>query len=208
MAPRSTKRAAVDRTPVGPVVPPGPSVSPPVTDGSGTPSSPQPSRERAAAGQLSPDTGAVLTGHEAAPVRGRQESRPGGVPSSAGGASSGRPRITAGVSLADLQAAAMSEDELEEQIRDACKKLGVIRFHVRVSKGTTAGLPDDILIGPRGILWRECKTQKGRLTPAQQSIGEALRAAGHDWGTWRPEDWLSGRIRLELMAVAGLRGAA
>ena len=44
-----------------------------------------------------------------------------------------------GVSLADLHAAAMSEDELEEQIRDACTKLGILRFHVRISKGTTAG---------------------------------------------------------------------
>jgi hypothetical protein len=105
-------------------------------------------------------------------------------------------------------AAKMSEAELEEQIRDACKKLGIIRFHVRVSIGTTPGLPDDILIGSRGILWRECKTQKGKPTPAQVKTGEALRAAGQDWDIWRPADWYSGRIRLELMAIAGLGVAA
>ena len=127
----------------------------------------------------------------------------------ADGASPGRSRITAGASLADLRAAAMSEDELEEQIRDACKKLGIIRFHVRVSKGTTAGLPDDILIGPRGILWRELKTMRGKVTAAQQAMGEALLAAGQDFAIWRPVDWFSGRIRLELMAISGLKvGAA
>ena len=112
-------------------------------------------------------------------------------------------------SLAGLQAAAMSEDELEENIRDACKKLGILRFHVRYSKGTTAGLPDDILIGPRGILWRECKNQVNSLTPAQVKTGEALMVIGQDWATWRPGDWFSGRIRRELAAISGLKvGAA
>jgi hypothetical protein len=100
----------------------------------------------------------------------------------------------------------MSEAELEENIRDACTKLGILRFHVRVSKGTTAGLPDDILIGPRGILWRECKTQKGRLTAAQLATGKALTAIGQDWDTWRPSDWLSGRVLRELQAIAHAPG--
>jgi len=102
-------------------------------------------------------------------------------------------------------AAAMSETELEENIRDACKMLGILRFHVRNSTGTAAGLPDDILIGPGGILWRECKRQAGRATPAQTATGEALRAAGQDWDIWKPSDWLSGRIARELGALAGCR---
>jgi hypothetical protein len=102
----------------------------------------------------------------------------------------------------------MSEDELEEQIRDACTKLGILRFHVRISRGTTAGLPDDILIGPRGILWRECKNQTRKPTPAQVKTGKALTAIGQDFALWRPSDWLSGRIQAELAAIAGLRGAA
>lgn len=101
-------------------------------------------------------------------------------------------------------AAAMSEAQLEEQVRDACKKLGILRFHVRVSLGTTAGLPDDILIGPGGILWRELKREKGKPTPAQVKTGEALTAAGQDWALWRPSDLLSGRIALELAGIAGV----
>lgn len=98
-------------------------------------------------------------------------------------------------------AAKMTEAELEENIRDACKKLGILRFHVRISIGTTPGLPDDILIGPRGTLWRECKTAKGKVTAAQQEAGAALTAAGQDWAVWRPADWFSGRIQRELMSV-------
>ncbi len=102
----------------------------------------------------------------------------------------------------------MTEDELEEQIRDACKKLGIIRIHIFNSRGTTSGVPDDILVGPHGILWRELKTAKGKLTPAQLAMGKALQAAGQDWAIWRPADWLGGRIASELAALAGLRGAA
>ena len=116
-------------------------------------------------------------------------------------------RRAAGASLADLHAAAMTEAELEEQVRDACKKLGVIRIHIYHARGTTPGVPDDVLIGPRGVLWRELKTMTGKVSPTQRAMGEALLAAGQDFATWRPDDWFSGRIRLELMAIAGLRVA-
>lgn len=105
-------------------------------------------------------------------------------------------------------AAAMSEAELEENIRDTCKKLGILRFHVRISKGTTAGLPDDILIGPRGILWRECKNATYKPTPAQVKTGEALTAVGQDFAIWRPADWYSGRIVRELRGISRMTARA
>ena len=111
------------------------------------------------------------------------------------------------VSLSGLHAAAMTEVELEEQVRDACKKLGVLRIHIYHARGTTPGVPDDILIGPRGVLWRELKTMTGHVSPAQRAMGEALLAAGQDWALWRPVDWFSGRIKSELTAISGLRVA-
>ena len=111
------------------------------------------------------------------------------------------------VSLSGLHAAAMTEAELEEQVRDACRKLGVIRIHIYHARGTTPGVPDDILIGPRGVLWRELKTMTGKVSPAQRAMGEALLAAGQDFDTWRPVDWFSGRIKSELTAISGLRVA-
>jgi hypothetical protein len=161
------------------------------------------SRERAVVRMPSPETGAVRDGHGAAPGRGRLLQAPAGdAPASpvreADSVPPDRSRL----------AAAMSEAELEEGIRALCTDLGILRFHVRDSRGMNRGLPDDILIGRRGILWRECKTAKGKLTPEQRACGIALRAAGQDWGTWKPADWFSGRIMRELAALAGLRGAA
>jgi hypothetical protein len=100
-------------------------------------------------------------------------------------------------------AAAMAEAKLEEHVRELCKGLGIIRVHVYNSRGTTPGVPDDILVGPRGILWRECKTMRGKVTPAQQAMGEALLKAGQDWAVWRPDRLLSGEIARELAALAG-----
>jgi hypothetical protein len=101
----------------------------------------------------------------------------------------------------------MSEAELEEHVRAGCKDLSILRFHVRDSRGMNRGLPDDILVGRRGVLWRECKTQKGRLTPEQRAVGEALTVLGQDYAVWRPADWLSGKIARELAALAGLTAA-
>ena len=196
MTPRPAKRAAVDRAP-DPARESCPPAPPPVAGGQDTPSSPQPS-ERQAAGSLNPATGADGL-PSSAPGRERAPRTPAGEGRSrAAGASPAGSQAY----LAAFQASRMSEAELEEQIRDACKKFGIIRFHVRFSIGTTPGLPDDILIGPSGILWRECKNQKNKPTPEQVKTGEALTALGQDFAIWRPEDWFSGRIQAELLAIS------
>jgi hypothetical protein len=100
----------------------------------------------------------------------------------------------------------MSEAELEEHIRKLCTDLGTVRFHVRDSRGMTPGFPDDLLVGSRGLLWRECKTQKGKLTAAQAEVGQALTGLGYDWAVWRPSDLLSGQVARELTAISGWTG--
>jgi hypothetical protein len=100
-------------------------------------------------------------------------------------------------------AAAMSEAQLEEHVRALCKDLGILRFHVKDSRGMNRGLPDDILIGAAGVLWRELKTERGRLTLEQRTVGDALRALGQDYAIWRPSGLISGRIARELAALAG-----
>lgn len=98
-------------------------------------------------------------------------------------------------------AARMSEAELEEHVRQYCRDLGVIRFHVHDSRGMTPGFPDDVLIGRRGLLWRELKSQGGQLSPEQHNVRQALKSAGQDWALWRPADLVSGEILRQLMAI-------
>ena len=94
----------------------------------------------------------------------------------------------------------MTEADLEENVRQLCATLGVLRFHVRDSRGMSKGFPDDVIIGRRGVLWRELKSAGGRLTSEQRQVGYALCALGADWGVWRPRDWPA-RIRYEIDGI-------
>jgi hypothetical protein len=100
----------------------------------------------------------------------------------------------------------MSEAELEEQIRAYCEDLGILRFHVRDSRGMARGFPDDILIGRHRLLWRECKSETGSLSPAQRDVGERLRRAGQSFAVWRPRDLASGAILRELREISAAQG--
>lgn len=50
------------------------------------------------------------------------------------------------------------------------------------------GFPDLVLVRGSETLFRELKTDKGRLGPGQQDWLDVLAAAGHDAAVWRPRD--------------------
>jgi hypothetical protein len=82
------------------------------------------------------------------------------------------------------------------------------RFRVQVMRipdsrlVTLPGWPDDIIIGPRGILCRELKATYGVVSKDQDAIGLACIYAGWDWAVWRPRDLATGRIWRELGKIA------
>lgn len=95
----------------------------------------------------------------------------------------------------------MTEAELERAVRDLLKVYRLYGYHARDSRRDARGLPDWIILGRRA-LWRELKTQSGRLEPDQLRVRNLLLAAGQDWAVWRPSDLRSGRIERELAALA------
>lgn len=105
----------------------------------------------------------------------------------------------------------MSEDKgpdsLDAHVRRLMRDLGLHGFHAHNAQRSAKGYPDWTIAGPGGQLWRELKTQRGRLTREQQEWLDVLAAGGGNAGVWRPEHLLSGVIASELMALAGLRGA-
>lgn len=80
-----------------------------------------------------------------------------------------------------------------------------VRYHTKDSRGSQAGFPDLVLASSkRGrLLFRELKTDSGRMRPEQRVVLEVLGACGQDVGVWRPADLLSGRIVAELRAASG-----
>lgn len=77
----------------------------------------------------------------------------------------------------------------------AARYLGWRVYHTYDSRRSSSGFPDLVLVKDR-VLYREVKTDRGKVTPEQTAWIEALRVAGVDAGVWRPADW--DRIEEEL----------
>jgi hypothetical protein len=93
----------------------------------------------------------------------------------------------------------MNEKQLQSQVTQLAKLYGWRLYHPAVSQFSEPGFPDCVLVRER-VLWRELKTDKGRLTVAQSDWLTALRHAGQDAAVWREEDLRNGVITQELSA--------
>lgn len=100
----------------------------------------------------------------------------------------------------------MSEAQLQDAVIELCRRLSVLVCHFRPARTASSwrtalsgdkGFPDVVCAGERGTIFRELKSESGRLT-AEQS--EWLARLGGD--VWRPSDWTSGRIEHELRHIA------
>jgi hypothetical protein len=96
----------------------------------------------------------------------------------------------------------VTEAELDVRIRGRVEQMNLIGFSSPDSRRTQRGWPDWAIMGPRGVLFRELKTEPGTLTYEQSIVGGMLQKAGASWGIWRPSDWLDGIIMKELEAIA------
>jgi hypothetical protein len=97
-------------------------------------------------------------------------------------------------------AAAMAEARLLAEVERHCRELGLDWYHTWRSDRSNAGYPDLHVVGTAS-LFRELKTETGRVTDPQQHWLARLAAAGHDVGVWRPSDLLGGRVAAELAAI-------
>ena len=79
------------------------------------------------------------------------------------------------------------EKEFQAKVISLAKQLGWLYYHTHDSRRSEPGFPDLILVRER-VLYRELKTEKGRLTKAQKAWGDKLTAAGADSAVWRPSD--------------------
>ena len=146
--------------------------------------------------------------------------RPGGAPVSLGNAPSppvahlpGGEGVQISPGLMKI-ALAMSEEQLLSKVTlgtrrepGMCKQLGLGWIHHRRSEMTNPGWPDLVIKAPagrRGVMFRELKKQRGKVTPEQREWLDALTASGDDADVWRPSDLLSGRVARELAALAGI----
>ena len=94
---------------------------------------------------------------------------------------------------AAMQAKSMREDALQALVTAAANHHGWRSYHTHDSRRSQPGFPDLLLIHPTRqlILYRELKTQTGRVRPEQTAFLADLTAAGADVAIWRPLDWFN-----------------
>lgn len=102
---------------------------------------------------------------------------------------------------------ALSESAFQQQVVELLGMLGYSHNHVRRSIGrgtkwTTAtscvGYPDLHIWGRGRSMFRELKSDTGKLTTEQEMVLASMREAGIDADVWRPADLDNGRIQREL----------
>ena len=74
------------------------------------------------------------------------------------------------------------EAELHEQIFDECRSRGWIALHGSMAERTcrTLGEPDFVVLAGGGrVLFVECKTRTGKLSPAQAALKYHAEKLGH-----------------------------
>ena len=99
----------------------------------------------------------------------------------------------------------MTEDRLLEVVRRLCHRHDVWWYHPAPTAVASRfrAFPTLVVVGPEGGVFRELKSDTGRVTVEQWSVGALMRGAGWDWGIWRPADLASGRVETEIAAIAG-----
>ena len=98
----------------------------------------------------------------------------------------------------------MTESELQGCILQLADLLAYRTYHVtnvhrRLRSHSSVGFPDLVIANPRHLLVRELKSERGRLTDAQNEWLAVLAASGVDAGVWRPRDWHDGTIERTLL---------
>ena len=79
----------------------------------------------------------------------------------------------------------MKEKVFQQHILRYARNKGWLCYHPYDSRRSVPGYPDLVLVRDR-VLFREVKTDKGRLTEHQEAWGNALIEAGADYDVWRP----------------------
>ena len=95
----------------------------------------------------------------------------------------------------------VTERELLDAVRDACRWAGLLCYHTHDSRRSEPGWPDLVVVG-KSVLYRELKSDRGRLTPDQRTWLDRLSQAGADADVWRPDDWPD-RVLDEIHGIGG-----
>ena len=79
----------------------------------------------------------------------------------------------------------MTEKQFQSHVVQFAKVMHWQVYHTYDSRRSEPGFPDLVLVRER-VLFRELKTDQGRLTAHQRAWAESLEQAESDYKLWRP----------------------
>ena len=86
----------------------------------------------------------------------------------------------------------MTERDFQQWITDFATLNGWLVYHTHDSRRSNPGFPDLVLVRDGALMFLECKTMKGKVTPAQQMWLTHLESTDSITAVVRPSDrqWL------------------
>lgn len=94
----------------------------------------------------------------------------------------------------------MTEKQLQAAIVKTARLLGWRVYHTFDSRRSEPGFPDLTMVRGRLLIFAELKTDKGKVSAAQEAWLDALISTGVGVALWRPADWLDGTVERVLRA--------
>jgi hypothetical protein len=94
----------------------------------------------------------------------------------------------------------MLEADWQLRVTDLCDLLGLKWHHETDSRKSKEGFPDLVICGPGGVIFAELKTEKGKVSKAQDEWLSALSVASMLAVVWRPSDWVDVYFALYRLA--------
>lgn len=88
-----------------------------------------------------------------------------------------------------------SEKDLERAVVELAILNSWLVYHTRDSRGSVAGFPDLVLVREGELIFAELKTEKGKLSSAQQQWLAMLATVSDESDPqvrvclWKPQDW-------------------
>ncbi len=95
----------------------------------------------------------------------------------------------------------MTEAELQAAVTEICNAKGLWWFHPHDTRRSNSGWVDLAILGSRGALFAELKSENGRRTMDQIKCAGRIVQAGLQYRLWRPADLKDGTIAKELTAI-------
>lgn len=81
----------------------------------------------------------------------------------------------------------MREKDFQSMIVKHAKQRGWLVYHTFDSRRSEPGFPDLVLVRGETALFRELKTDTGKLTEPQKRWGAQLKKVNIDYAVWRPQ---------------------